>query len=142
MTSRKDAGNEKVFPVKRYSDYGYYPSIRLWLNGWLSAIKVKTATKTPYSFRHTWRTAAFQAIVNQDIVRVIGGWAVPGGEQVTTYLHKHSLSFRDMKRELDKVDLSLTFQVFVHRRFRSASIFRNTLSCVTKSNLWYFCVLS
>lgn len=109
VQSRKNAGETKVFPVKRYGEYGYYPSIRPRFNNWLSGVGVKTETKTPHSFRHTWRTEAFLAISNQDIARVLGGWAIPGGEDVKTYLHKHNLSFRDLKRELDKVD----FPVFL-----------------------------
>lgn len=100
---RSRAGEFKLFEVKRYNSAGYFASIRHEFYGWMDAVKVRSELKVPHSFRHTWRTAAFQAIHRQDFAKIIGGWSLGSGADVQTYLHTNHIDMGILKTELDKV---------------------------------------
>lgn len=104
---RSRAGQFKLFEVRRYGNAGYFSSIRQEFFAWMDAVKVRSELKVPHSFRHTWRTAAFQAIHRQDLVKMMGGWSLGKGADVQTYLHPHHIDMAALKAELDKVQFDV-----------------------------------
>lgn len=104
---RSRAGQFKLFEVRRYGNAGYFSSIRHEFCAWMDAVKVRSELKVPHSFRHTWRTAAFQAISRQDFVKIMGGWSIGKGADVQTYLHTHLIDMAVLKAELDKVQFNV-----------------------------------
>jgi integrase len=102
LKARQQAGERKLFAVKRYGQAGYFASIRDDFAAWLAAVGVKRSTTSPHSLRHTWNTTAFP-VMDDRIRKIIGGWTLGKGVDVRTYLHTNRLSLADMKRELDKV---------------------------------------
>jgi integrase len=101
---------QKLFDVKRYGNGGYFESIRHEFYEWMDALGVRTSTKTPHSFRHTWRTQAFQAMTRQDFAKIMGGWTLGKGVDVGTYLHKQNLDMKVLKDELDKIKFNVLAQ--------------------------------
>gem|GEM_PF-3736276 len=104
---RSRAGQFKLFEVRRYGNAGYFSSIRHEFCAWMDAVNVRSDLKVPHSFRHTWRTAAFQAISRQDFVKIMGGWSIGKGADVQTYLHTHLIDMAVLKAELDKVQFDV-----------------------------------
>ncbi|WP_146747693.1 DUF6538 domain-containing protein [Paramagnetospirillum kuznetsovii] len=100
--SRQDAGERKLFAVKRYGQAGYFASIRDDFAAWLTAVGVKRSSTSPHSLRHTWNTTAFP-VMDDRIRKILGGWTLGKGVDVRTYLHTNRLSLTDVKAELDKV---------------------------------------
>ncbi len=104
---RSRAGQFKLFEVRRYGNAGYFSSIRHEFCAWMDAVNVRSELKVPHSFRHTWRTAAFQAISRQDFVKIMGGWSMGKGADVQTYLHAHLIDMAVLKAQLDKVQFDV-----------------------------------
>ena len=100
--ARQEAGERKLFAVKRYGQAGYFASIRDEFSAWLTAVGVKRSTTSPHSLRHTWNTTAFP-VMDDRIRKILGGWTLGKGVDVRSYLHIHRLSLADMKADLDKV---------------------------------------
>jgi integrase len=102
LRSRVEAAERKLFAVKCYGEAGYFESIRHEFTQWLEAVGVKRSNTSPHSMRHTWMTAAFP-VVDDPLRKIMGGWTLGKGVDVSVYLHTHHLSMADMKAALDKV---------------------------------------
>lgn len=100
-------GQAKLFEVKRYGEAGHFISIQREFYAWMDAAKVRTRLKVPHSFRHTWRTQAFQQMERRDFTQIIGGWSLGSGTDVQTYLHTTRLNMRALKADLDRIQFDI-----------------------------------
>lgn len=104
--ARREAGERKLFAVKRYGEAGYFASIRREFVEWLKEVGAKRANTAPHSLRHNWGTAAFP-VVEDRLRKIMGGWSLGKGVDVQTYLHTNRLSLANMKAELDKISFDV-----------------------------------
>lgn len=80
---RKESGEEQVFVAKKWGKRAsHYDSVRGDIEEHMSRLGVWTADRKFHSFRHTFRDACRDALIETAYVREMGGWSRGGSDAV------------------------------------------------------------
>lgn len=104
--SRQQAGERKLFAIRRSPRFGYWEAIRKDFTAWLVAVGAKRPTATPHCLRHNWLTAIFP-VASEATRRLLGGWTLGKEADVDIYLDRGRLDLKPLKAELDRVQFDI-----------------------------------
>lgn len=103
VTKLRERGELQVFPELTVDSRGYHSrKITRWFSAFLASCGVDGDRKSFHSFRHTWRDAAREARLPEEVVKVMGGWA--RSDTASRYGSGYSLRF--LCKELAKVEFT------------------------------------